>query len=166
MSQVQKAMEDIYRLTDDIVTLAGGIPEEELRWKQADDVWSIMEVLCHVEEITPYWLREIQAVVQAPGSEWGRNHLHEGRLAAVARADQRSLSDILEGILDTKKEVGSILGTMTEEDLAIESPSKNPRWGTKPMSFVVDHLLVEHLDTHLGQIKRIREQYSALKGIR
>lgn len=163
MNTVQKAAADIYRLTDEIVQLAGTLSEEQLRWKPADDVWSVMEILCHVEEVIPYWLLEIQAVVQAPGSEWGRNHLHEGRLAAVAKADQRTAVDIQQGILATKRDVERILGSMTPQDLAIEAPSKNPRWAIKPMSFIVDHLLVEHLKSHLGQIKRNLDQYAAAK---
>ncbi|MEW9672135.1 DinB family protein [Ammoniphilus sp. 3BR4] len=166
MSQVQKAINDIYRLTDEILQLVKPLSEEELRWKPADDVWSIMEILCHVEEIIPYWLQEIQAVVQSPGSEWGRNHLHEGRLAAVAKAEQRTAEDIHEGIIDTKKVVHSILGNLSPEDLAIEAPSRNPRWGTKPMSFIVDHLLVEHMESHQGQIKRNIGQYAAVNQIR
>lgn len=166
MSQVQKAIDDIYRFTDEIVQIASQLSEDELRWKPADEVWSVMEVLCHVEEVIPYWLSEIQAVVQSPGSEWGRNHLHEGRLAAVAKADQRTAEDIREGIKGTKQVVQSILGAMSSEDLAIEATSRNPRWGTKPMSFIVDHLLVEHLEGHLGQIKRNMEQYSTANQIR
>ena len=163
MNTVQKAAVDINRLIDETVQLAETLSEEELRWKPADDVWSVMEILCHVEEVIPYWLLEIQAAVQAPGSEWGRNHLHEGRLAAVAKADQRTASDIQQGILDTKPIVQDILGALSPEDLAIEAPSRNPRWGTKPMSFIVDHLLVEHLAGHIGQIKRNLEQYSTAK---
>ena len=165
MNPVQKAMEDIYRLTDDIIQLVEPLSEEQLRWKPADDVWSVMEILCHVEEIVPYWLQEIQGIVQSPGSQWGRNHLHEGRLAAVAKADQRTAADIQEGIRSTRQDVQFILGTLSPEDLAIEAPSRNPRWGTKPMSFIVDHLLVEHLESHLGQIKRNIEQYLAIKRV-
>jgi hypothetical protein len=166
MSQIQKFIDDICRLTDDIIKLVQSLSEEELRWKPADDVWSVMEILCHVEEIIPYWLHEIQAVVQSPGSEWGRNHLHEGRLAAVAKAHQRTAADIQEGILGTKKVVQSILGNLSPEDLAVEAPSRNPRWGTKPMTFVVEHLLVDHLESHLGQIERNRGQYTDVNQIR
>jgi hypothetical protein len=55
--------------------------------------------------------------------------------------------------------VQTTLSSLSEDDLNIESPSRNPRFGTKPMSFIVDHLLVEHLDTHLKQIRRNVQQY-------
>ncbi|MED4752504.1 DinB family protein [Brevibacillus choshinensis] len=166
MSEFQKTIDDIHRLTDRIIELVQPMSEEELRWKPADDAWSVMEILCHVEEIIPYWLQEIQTIVQSPGSEWGRNHLHEGRLAAVAKANQRTATDIQEGIIGTKLVVESILGNLTPEDLAVEAPSRNPRWGTKPMSFVVNHLVVEHLQSHLGQIQRNMEQYTSANHIR
>jgi hypothetical protein len=52
------------------------------------------------------------------------------------------------------KNIEEVLSSLTEEQLAIESPSRNPRFGTKPLSFIVDHLLVEHAAKHCGQIKR------------
>ncbi|MED4582836.1 DinB family protein [Brevibacillus choshinensis] len=160
MRHLQKTIDDIYRLIDEMIQLVQPISEEKLRWKPADDVWSVLEILCHVEEIIPYWLQEVQTIAESPGSEWGRTHLHEGRLAAVAKANQRTATQIQDGIIGTKKVVERILGNLSMEDLSIESPSRNPRWGTKPMSFVVKHLVVEHLENHLGQIKQTLEQYS------
>jgi hypothetical protein len=39
--------------------------------------------------------------------------------------------------------------------------SRNPRWGVKPAGFIVDHLIVQHLEKHLGQIRRNVAQYQA-----
>jgi hypothetical protein len=39
-------------------------------------------------------------------------------------------------------------------------PSRNPRWDVKPAAFVMDHLLVEHVEKHLGQIRRNVRQFS------
>ncbi|MET3289207.1 UNVERIFIED_CONTAM: putative damage-inducible protein DinB [Brevibacillus sp. OAP136] len=154
MNHKQKARNDIFQLIDEIVQVVQPLSETELHRKVTDDVWSVMEILCHVEEIIPYWLHEIQYVVQSPQTEWGRNHLHEGRLAAVAKAKQRTKADIMLGIEVTKNVVNNVLGALNDEALTIEAPSRNPRWGTKPMSFVLNHLVVEHLQSHLGQINR------------
>ncbi|MBO8163495.1 MAG: DinB family protein [Brevibacillus sp.] len=156
---VSEAIKSIQETIDQIVSVSKELSEELIRWKPAEDKWSIMEVLCHVEEATPYWLNEIQQVVKNPGIEWGRGLQHEGRLAAVAQADQRSVQDVLQGIEHSKAKVQETLGSIREDDLQIESPSRNPRFGTKPMQFVVDHLLAEHLATHLNQIKRNIQQY-------
>ncbi|MFC6604505.1 hypothetical protein ACFQDF_27915 [Ectobacillus funiculus] len=53
-----------------------------------------------------------------------------------------------------KSQVEQTLNKLDEEKLVLEAPSRNPRFGTKPISFIVDHLLVEHVSKHLGQIER------------
>lgn len=156
---INESITSIQNITEQIVQVFEGLTDEVIRWKPAEDKWSIMEVLCHVEEAVPYWLREIQSLVQSPGSEWGRGLQHEGRLAAVAGAGNRSIKEVLEAITTSKGQVLEILGSLREEDLNKEAPSRNPRFGTKPLSFIIEHLLVEHQQTHLKQIYRNIRQF-------
>lgn len=158
--KIAEAVQSIQESIDQIVQISQGLSEDVIRWKPAEDKWAIIEVLCHVEEATPYWLNELQLLVKSPGAEWGRGLQHEGRLAAVAQADQRATKDVLQGIESSKEKVEKVLGAITEDDLKVESPSRNPRFGTKPMSFIVEHLLVEHLVTHINQIKRNIQQFA------
>ena len=51
------------------------------------------------------------------------------------------------------------LSGLREEDLRQEAKSRNPRWGVKPAAFIVDDLLVHHVEKHLGQIRRNVAQY-------
>ncbi|MEW9672068.1 DinB family protein [Ammoniphilus sp. 3BR4] len=160
MNNIQEAIQSIHQTTDQIIEAVQPLEANLIEWKPADEVWSIMEVLCHVEEATPYWLNEIKQVAKTPGVEWGRGLQHEGRLAAVASAPHRSLDAVLEGIRNSKEMVQNVLGSLEEQDLTTESPSRNPRFGTKPLIFIIEHLLVEHLDKHLKQIERNIHQYS------
>lgn len=114
-----------------------------------------------MEEAAPYWAGEIQRVIANPGAEWGRNHQNEARLAAVAATSQRSTRDVIAGFGQAANAVVSALCTLRERDLQIESPSRNPRWGVKPMSFVLDHLIVSHLRGHRDQIMRNLNRFSA-----
>lgn len=159
MSRIREAVSTLCRQIDQIVETTESLPHERVDWKPSDEAWSIMEVLCHVEEAVPYWVDEIQRVVQTPGTEWGRGLQDEARLAAVAAAGQRRIEDVVAGIRNTKQDVESKLGALKEQDLELTAPSRNPRFGTKPMTFVIDHLLIEHLEKHLGQIQRNLEQY-------
>lgn len=162
MNQIQNAVQEIHRLTDQIIKQATDLSVATLHWKPSEQGWSVMEVLCHVEEAILYWLEELKHVVKTPGVEWGRGIDHPGRLAAVAHAKNRTFEDVLQGIHNTKQTVSGILGSMTESDLAIEAPSRNPKFGTKPMSFIVQHQLVEHLNTHLNQINRNLQQHTGI----
>jgi len=52
------------------------------------------------------------------------------------------------------------LKTLSDEALAVEATSMNPRFGVKPASFVVEQLLVYHLAKHQGQIRRNISQFN------
>ncbi len=160
MGKIQEAIRSIHLTTDQMIELVEQLQGDLIYWKPSEEAWSIMEVLCHVEEATPYWLNEITQVVNTPELEWGRGLQHEGRLVAIAAASHRAVDDVLSGIRSTKEKVQIVLGSLREQDLAIESLSRNPRFGTKPLIFIIDHLLVEHLDKHLKQIQRNVDQYS------
>lgn len=155
---VQEKIEKYIELTEQklqqMLEIVGRLPEERLRRKPSADAWSVMEVLCHVEEATVYWLEEFIRVVEAGGGEWGRGLQHEGRLAAVARADERQLSEVYESLSHVAVSAKQILLKYQDQDLELEAPHRNAKFGTKPMSFLLDHFLIEHLDIHIGQIKR------------
>jgi uncharacterized damage-inducible protein DinB len=162
---LKTSIESIQNSVDRIVQAVAGLPDETLKWKPTSEAWSILEVLCHVEEAVPYWAAEIQRVVANPGIEWGRGHQNEARLAAVsiAASGQRSAKDVVAGIQEGAARTLAILKGLHDRDLSIESPSRNPRFGTKPMAFVLNHLLVAHLESHLGQICRSLEQFAVAR---
>lgn len=158
MTGLQESIKSMQESADRIVLIVANLSERTVRWKPAPEVWSILEILSHLEEAVPYWAKEIQRVVARPGVEWGRNHENEVRLAAVAAASQRGVKDVLAGFQTGVQRAVVELTKLRDEDLIIESPSRNPRFGIKSMSFVLDHLLVTHLRGHLGQIERNVEQ--------
>jgi uncharacterized damage-inducible protein DinB len=162
VSELQESIKAIRDTSNSIIEMARKLPDEAIRWKPSVEGWSILEVLCHLEEAVPYWATEIQRVVANPGVEWGRGHRDEARLAAVALATQRTVGDVVTRLQQGAHAAVKILETLRDADLEIESPSRNPRFGIKPMSFVLDHLLVVHLSNHLGQMHRNLSQFQAL----
>lgn len=162
MSELQESINAIRETSNSIIEMARKLPDEAIRWKPSVEGWSILEVLCHLEEAVPYWATEIRRVVANPGVEWGRGHRDEVRLAAVALAAQRTVGEVLTGVQKGAQAAVKILETLRDADLEIESPSRNPRFGIKPMSFVLDHLLVVHLSNHLGQMQRNFNQFQVL----
>lgn len=142
-----------------LVNLVEGIPDNQLYWKPNEQEWSLMEVLAHVEEVVNYWIAELEQVISSPGSAWGRGMDAPARLEAVRNAPNRSFDDVKKGINKAKVYTDAAFDRIKEEDLNIVSPHRNPKFGIKPMRFLVDHFLVEHLEKHVTQVKRVQKQY-------
>ena len=139
------------------------LPDELIGWKPAADVWSVMEILCHVDEFVPYWTGQALQIVKQPDEQWGRTHAHAGRLEAVGRAESRSLADVTNTIRIGARESAAAIDQLRDSDLAAEAVSRNPRWGKKPASFVIHDLVIGHVEKHLGQIRRNVMQFHALR---
>lgn len=137
-----------------MIDTVSGLSENTIRWRPSEDEWSIMQIVCHVLEAIPYWMEEVAQIKVHPGELWGRNHLQEARLAAVTETDKRTIDEVLTELTALKAQVDTELNRLDQEVLAIESTSRNPNFGTKPISFIVDHLIVEHASKHCGQIER------------
>lgn len=136
------------------------LPGDLITWVPAAGVWSVMDNLCHIREFIPFWTGEILRIVRRPDASWGRDHTDAGRLAAVADTARHPLDDVIADIRRAARASADTLIGLTEDDLAAEADSANPRWGRKPASFVVDHLLVQHVEKHHGQIRRNVTQFA------
>ncbi|MFB5281628.1 DinB family protein [Peribacillus sp. Hz7] len=156
MTVTQNAVTSVNESIDRIIETVKGLSEETIRWNPTEEEWSIMQIVAHIVEALPYWVEEIEQLVQSPGQEWGRNHLHEGRLQAVSSAtvDAISVAELLQALEEVKQKVESGIGNLTTEQLSAEAPSRNPNFGTKPLSFIINHLIDQHVNKHEGQIQR------------
>jgi uncharacterized damage-inducible protein DinB len=139
---------------EELLSEVDRLPADLINWKPAEGVWSVMDILCHVEEFVPYWTRQASGVVRTPGIAWGRDHTDKDRLAAVHDTATRRLADVRQAIRLSVRESADVLERMSDADLDVESASRNPRWGVKPARFIVDDLLVQHVEKHLGQVRR------------
>src|SRR5262249_32621564 len=137
---------------DAMLTEVAGLSSGLVDWKPAEDVWSIMEILCHVSEFVPYWTSQALQIMRRPDDPWWRDHTNTARLDAVRQGESRPLSEVLAEIHAGVQHSAAEIRGSRDADLAIEAMSRNPRWARKPASFIVDHLLVEHVEKHLGQI--------------
>lgn len=152
----QNSITSVHESIDRIIATVNSLSEETIRWNPVEEEWSIIQIIAHIVEALPFWVDQIDQLVQSPGKEWGRNHLHEPRLQAVAPAtvDAIAVADMLQALEEVKQTVKAGLENLTAEQLAAEAPSKNPNWGVKPLSFIIDHLIDQHVNKHEGQIQR------------
>ena len=158
MTRVQDACRQIDATLAEIETKVRPLPRAWLSWRPAADVWSILDILCHIEEFVPYWTGEILAIIHHPNQEWGRTHADSARLEAVADTSKRELSDVLVSIHNGVESTRNRLLPLGDEMLEITAKSRNPRWETKSASFILNHLLVQHVANHSAQIQRNIDQ--------
>lgn len=153
--EIGTSIQSVQQSIDHILETAANLPEETIRFKPADDEWSIMQILSHLAEAIPYWLGEVENVIAVPGSKWGRGLQDPARLAAVTDTDKLAVDEVMKQVEELKYKVESSLGNLDEETLSKESPHRNfAKFGNKPVSYIVDHFIDEHVSGHYDQIKR------------
>lgn len=159
MTKCAELMEKIEELHDQLDRKRDAFSEVDVYWQPDEDSWSVMQVLVHIAEFEPFFMNELKNVVQNPGVSWGRTMQHEGRLRAVEEGKHDRLDEVYDRIRQSKEYVTSVLKQLRDEDLQIESPHVNPKFGVKSMEWLVNHFIIEHLETHLKQLDRIVNQY-------
>lgn len=141
---------------DEMVAIVRDLDEVTIRWNPTADEWSIMQIIVHVAEAIPFWLDDIEAIKKSPHDKWGRDLKHEGRLFAVSE-DNINNTTVEQAITDLEKiptQVKETLENLSEEEAQIVAPCYNPNFDGKPVQFIIDKLVVNHVSGHLGQIKR------------
>ena len=154
------AADQLLRTTEEILAEVDRLPAEVIHWVPAEGVWTVMDNLCHIREFVPFWTGETLRIVQGSAEPWGRTHTDTARLAAVTNTASYGLRDVVTDIRAAVRRSAETLRSLTDEQLASEAASRNPRWGVKPASFVVDELLVHHVAKHQGQIRRNVAQFN------
>ena len=160
-ARASAAADQLTKTAHEILAEVERLPPELIHWVPAEGVWTVMDNLCHIREFIPFWTDEALRIVQRPSELWGRDMTHAGRLAAVTNTSAYRLEKVAADIRELVGRSAATLKTLTDEQLALEATSKNPRFGVKPASFVVEELLVHHIAKHQGQIRRNVSQFNA-----
>ncbi|EOG8707929.1 DinB family protein [Bacillus cereus] len=150
------AAESVNESINKIKTIVKSLPEEIIYWKPSEDEWSIMQIITHVAEAIPYWAKEISNIKVNHENLWGRGLTDEVRLQAVSEENinGKSVEEVIEQLSTIPITIENVLNTLTDEELHIQAPSRNPRFSNKSIDFIVNHLIVEHTEKHYNQIER------------
>jgi hypothetical protein len=157
---LNEKLEVFKKSIDDIVAVLKNTEEATLYVKPSEKEWSAMQIVSHILEAVDFWVADLEALLVVPGAKWGRNHEHVRRLAAV---DENVVSrikkdDAITALQNLIPKVEAALVKVKEEDLVKTAPSYNPNFDGKPLSFLVNHLIVQHVVGHFGQIVRHLEK--------
>ena len=142
----------IHKITD----ILGETTEETLYVQPSESEWSVMQITSHILEAVTFWVTDLEALLVVPGAKWGRNHEHVRRLAAVESSvvAQIKKADAIESLLALIPLVENALKKVQESDLEKTAPSYNANFDGKPLSFLIDHLIIKHVTGHLSQIEK------------
>ncbi|MEI3612405.1 DinB family protein [Pseudogracilibacillus sp. SO30301A] len=154
--QTTEKVQSVHHNIDEMIAFVRGLDEKTIRWNPTEDEWSIMQIIVHVAEAIPFWLREIERIIEDSSAKWGRGLTDEDRLYAVSDENIQNVK-VDDAIRDLKKIpslVEKSLSSLTEDQLKIVAPCHNPNFEGKPVQFIIDNLVVKHVEGHLGQIKR------------
>jgi uncharacterized damage-inducible protein DinB len=154
------AADRLTKTSDEILAEVERLPAELIHWVPGAGVWTVMDNLCHVREFVTFWTGQTLQIVRQPDEPWGRDHTDTVRLAAVTNTASNRLDAVVADIREAVRHSAETLRTLSDEDLAVEATSKNPKWGKKPASFVVEELIVHHVEKHKGQIRRNVAQFN------
>jgi DinB superfamily len=157
---LNEKLETFKKSIEDIVAVLKNTEEAALFIKPSENEWSAMQIVSHILEAVEFWVADLEALLVVPGAKWGRNHEHVRRLVAV---DENVVSrikkdDAISALQNLVPKVEAALVKVKAEDLVKTAPSYNPNFDGKPLSFLVDHLIVKHVTGHYGQIVRHLEK--------
>ena len=107
-----------------------------------------MDILCHVQEFVPFWTAQTLQVVRHPDRSGDAITPTRPVLPPSRTPPHGASLTSRPGFATAVRQSAEALEQLSDADLAIEATSTNPRWGLKPASFIVDHLLVQHVAKH------------------
>ena len=127
------------------------IDARKLYQSPAENEWTIMQNLAHIVEFMPYWASEIEKLVAEPGSNFGRTPEDVGRLQGISEHEMASLSKIKQALPGSYQRLDEVLRKLKDSDL--ELTGKHVRYGEKPLDWLIEEFLTNHLKGHVEQIK-------------
>jgi hypothetical protein len=137
--------------------LAAGEP-----WPVADVVgpgpessWGPREVLAHVAEMLPFWMGEIELILDAGGGSeplaFGRLEADDLRVGIISRDRAFPARELLGRIDVEGRRVARRLRALNEADAA--SLGRHPTRGDLRVSEIAERLIVSHIEGHVTQLR-------------
>jgi hypothetical protein len=118
--------------------------------------WGPPELLAHVAEMIPFWLGEIERILDGDPREavaFGRVATDDVRLAIIGRDRSIPVRELLARIAADARRTARRLDELGEDDAARRG--LHPRLGEMPLPAIVDRFLATHAEDHVVQLREI-----------
>ncbi|WAH35633.1 DinB family protein [Alicyclobacillus dauci] len=157
MSKVSQTSEVVVGLHRDLADTVSGLDTEALHWKADESTWSVAQILAHVAEFEHFFSEDILHLKANPGTAFGRTMENVDRIRAVDLDGSESLEELLQRIDVSQHETLDMLSTLSDDDLLIHG--SHPKIGERTIEWEIGHFITDHLEKHIGQIRRTLEAY-------
>jgi hypothetical protein len=132
-------------------------------WQLAEDYgtgpeasWGPREVLAHVEEMLPFWLGEMERVIDGDGSAatpFGRTADDAVRLGIIDRDRSLPLRVLFRRVDDGLRAWEERLPTLTDPERG--RIGVHPRLGEMRAAAILDRFITGHAEDHIAQLNDI-----------
>ncbi len=115
--------------------------------------WGPMETLAHVAEMIPFWLGQIEIILDAPESEpapFGRVQSDTIRIGLIERDRTLPPRELLARIVADAERTAARLAELAPSDG--ERPGMHPTLGQVTVGQIAERFIAGHLDDHLRQM--------------
>jgi hypothetical protein len=136
--------------------LAAGEP-----WPPADVVgpgpessWGPREVLAHVAEMLPFWLGEIELILDASGGEaaaFGRLEADDIRVAIITRDRAFPARELLGRVEAEGRRVARRFRALSDDDA--KAIGRHTTRGDMSVRDIAERLIVGHAEAHVAQLR-------------
>jgi hypothetical protein len=121
--------------------------------------WGPPEVLAHVSEMLPYWMGEIERIVDAPADvsepvPFGRVSEDPVRIAIIGRDRTLPVRELLARISADSRRVGARLREL-EAAGTDRRTGRHPRLGEMVIPDIAERFLATHAGEHVMQLREI-----------
>jgi hypothetical protein len=118
--------------------------------------WGPREVLAHVAEMLPYWMGEIERILDGPGGEavpFGRTEADPVRIALIGRDRTMPARELLSRIASEAGRIETRVRQLSDADAAREG--LHATRGPIAVAEIVERFQVGHLEGHVEQLREI-----------
>jgi hypothetical protein len=131
-------------------------PMAEVFGAEPEASWGPPELLAHVAEFLPYWLGEIERVLEGPPGEavpFGRVQTDDVRIALIGRERSLPLRELFSRIRSDSARAAARLRDLDEADAA--RTGLHPTRGELRISDMPEPFMSGHLEGHVSQLREI-----------
>jgi hypothetical protein len=115
--------------------------------------WGPREVLAHVEEMLPFWLGEMERVIEGDGSApmpFGRTADDPVRIAIIERDRRLPLRVLFRRVDDGLQAWEERIPTLTDQETS--RVGVHPRLGEMPAPAILERFVTGHAEDHIAQL--------------